>query len=331
MQALNGLTQGLKTILSSVDDEIQRTTREICLRADRPLIISAFNKDWFWDKQGFVREDFNSNVYIVSKSELEECVKILTEYSIHSYKDKINMGFITINGGHRAGIVGSCISSDDKVIAITNISSINLRIARQIKGVAASVIKTEFKDGLCSMLIVGSPASGKTTMLRDITYSLSQGVGSKHIKLALIDERGEIAAVKDGIPQNDVGIFTDVLDGYSKGIGMMIAIRSMSPKAIVIDEIGSEEDANSIRQSINAGVKIIATAHAGSLDELMRKKHIMRLIQECAFDKIIILGSADKPCTVVQVINTNEIKRFTNICLDAEAGMRDGGELCQYK
>ncbi len=303
IEALSGLTVKLETFLSAIPDEVQCRVREVCLRADKPLVVSTFDGERFVDRSGKLKKDLASDLYIVKKSELDECVKRLTEYSVHSYKDKINMGFITINGGHRAGVVGSCVMANEKIISITDISSINLRIARQIKGVSRELVSTLYKDKVFSTLIIGSPASGKTTLLRDVAYSLSNGLLGYYVKISIIDERGEIAAVKDGIPQNDVGVLSDVLDGYKKGEGMTIAIRSMSPKVIVIDEIGSIEDAISIRQSLNAGVEVIATAHAGSFDELLRKHHIVDLINEGAFQNIVLLEGSDKPCVVKEIFN----------------------------
>ncbi|WMJ23020.1 stage III sporulation protein AA [Paludicola sp. MB14-C6] len=303
IQALLGLPKNIASLLRMIPNNVQQTVREICLRINKPLVLATFEGDQFLTKSGQLSCNFQSNIYIVSKQEMEECLHILTEYSVHSYIDKINMGFITIEGGHRAGIVGSCVLSGDKIISISDISSINLRIARQVKGVAKSLVQSLYSNRLYSTLIVGAPASGKTTLLRDCTRLLSDGILGFYIKISVIDERGEIAAVKSGVPQNDVGIMTDVLDGYKKGEGMTIAIRSMSPKAIILDEIGSYDDAYSIRQGLNAGVVIIATTHASSMEELRRKKYIYELVNEGAFERIILLHGSDKPCVVKEIIN----------------------------
>ena len=160
---------------------------------------------------------------------------------------------------------------------------------------------------MCSTLIAGAPASGKTTLLKDIARCLGSGLTGSFVKLSLIDERGEIAAVYRGAPQNDVGITTDVFDGYQKGEGMLIAIRSMSPRALILDEIAGEEDAASVRQGLNAGAAVIATVHAASLDELYRKTHVRTLIAEGAFQKIVILRGADAPCEVAQIAEPKEL------------------------
>lgn len=303
IQAVNSLPDNLKKLLLCIDEKEQQNIREISIRVEKPLVISTFSCELFIDKKGNLKKNISNDLYIISKKEVLECIKVLTEYSIHSYQDKINSGYITIEGGHRVGVVGSCVISNNEIISVTDISSINLRIARQIKGVSDNLVLPLYKEKVFSTLIAGSPASGKTTLLRDISLSLSNGKVGYFTKISLIDERGELAAVKDGVAQNDVGVLTDVLDGYHKGIGMTIAIRSMSPKVIIIDEIGGDSDALSIRQSLNAGVKVIATVHASSMEDILRKKHIVELLDEGAFEKIIILDGADKPGMVKEIIH----------------------------
>lgn len=310
IEALGGLPIAIKQLLKNIPENMQKKVTEICLRADKPLIISTFDGAFFITKSGEPIRSMGSSVRVITKLELDECVHILTEYSIHSFKDNINMGFITINGGHRAGIVGSCVLSDGKIIAITDFSSINLRIARQVRGVADDLVRSLYSEGVCGTLIVGCPSSGKTTLLRDISYQLASGVGIRLTKLSMVDERGELASMKSGIPQNDVGICCDVLDGYKKGEGMTIAIRTMSPKAIILDEIGTFEDAESIKQGINAGVCVIATTHANTLEELSRKKHIYSLIEEGAFEYIVLLSGADKPCQIKSITKSSEVQRI---------------------
>lgn len=305
MEAIKALPINLQQLLSNVSEATQKRVREICIRAERPLVISTFDGERFISNNGTLQINFYDNLYVVTKKEMIECIKVLTEYSLHSYQDKINMGYITIQGGHRAGIVGSCVLENNEIVSVTDISSINLRIARQVKGVSDHLVKNIYKDQVYSTLIAGAPASGKTTMLRDIACSLANGKTGFFTKISMIDERGELAAVKNGVAQNDVGVLTDVLDGYQKGVGMMIAIRSMSPKVIVLDEIGGYSDTVAIRQSLNAGVKVIATVHAGSMEELLRKKHILALMNEGAFEKIVFLDGSDKPCTVREIIHTS--------------------------
>lgn len=307
LEAISFLAPSLKERLTAVPHEIQIAAREVCLRAEKPLALSCFTGTHFMGKTGGLFRWIPDNPYIVSKADLDESVRTLTEYSLHTFRREINAGFLTVKGGHRAGVSGSAVCGSSQVISVTDISSVNLRIAREIKGAALSLAQKIFRNSVHSTLIAGTPSSGKTTLLKDLTRLISSGSLGYFKKVSLIDERGELAAVYRGVPQNDVGALTDVFDGYRKGEGMMIAIRSMSPEVIVLDEIAGEEDARSIRQSLNAGAAVIATVHAASLDELYRKEHIRSLITEGAFRHIVLLEGAAAPCQVAKIATPKEL------------------------
>lgn len=307
LEATSFLAPALKERLSAAPHEIQTEAREVCLRAEKPLAVSCFTGTHFMGRNGGFFRRLPDNPYIVTKAELDECVRTLTEYSLHTFRREINAGFLTVKGGHRAGVAGSAVCGSSQVLSVTDISSINLRIAREVKGAAVSLAQSLFRDSVRSTLIAGAPASGKTTLLKDLTRLISSGSLGYFKKISLIDERGELAAVYRGVPQNDVGVLTDVFDGYRKGEGMMIAIRSMSPEVIVLDEIAGEQDALSIRQSLNAGAAVIATVHAASLDELYRKEHIRSLITEGAFRHIVLLEGASAPCKIAKIATPKEL------------------------
>lgn len=301
-EAAGYLPSQLKNLLRRLPEQLQGSVREICLRAERPLVVSTFGGEYFADSAGGFHRLLPASPLIVSRDELSECVRILTEYSLHSYVQEINAGFITVRGGHRAGVSGSCVTDGERIVSVGNLSSVNLRVARQVKGCAVSLVRELYRERVGSTLIVGPPASGKTTLLRDMARCLANGEPGYYTRLSLIDERGELAAVSRGVPQNDVGVLTDVFDGYRKGEGMAIAIRSMSPAALILDEIATEADADSIRQSLNAGVAVIVSTHAATLEELCRKRHIRSLLSEGAFANVVLLKSAAEPCRVERII-----------------------------
>lgn len=296
-QVANSLPIEIKKILENFPEILQSNVKEISIRTQKPITIVTFNGNFFPKIDGGFSKHLPISPYIMSSDILFECIKVLTEYSLHSYKNNINSGFFTIKGGHRVGVVGSCIYDEinpKKIISIKEISSLNIRIARQIRGVADNLVKEIFAKNISSTLIVGAPATGKTTLLRDISYCLSNTnnrILPYSSKVALIDERGELASVYQGIPQNDVGILTDVYDGYNKFDGMNFAIKTISPDVILIDEISSQSDIESIKYSLNSGVAIIATTHAKNERELLSKKHLKRLIAEGGFKNIIYLNS----------------------------------------
>lgn len=216
----------------------------------------------------------------LTKQDIEDCFGELCRYSVHSFRREIAEGYITLPEGHRAGFCGTAVMRDGDIETLRDISSINLRLAKEIKGCADELYHAVFEKSLRSLLIVGAPLSGKTTVLRDLTRLL----GERH-KVALIDSRNELAACHGGTPQLDVGLNTDVLSGYPKSEGMEIALRTLSPEIIICDEIGN--DISAIEQCIHCGVKLIATAHASSVEELSKRRDTAGLIG--SFDCIAVL------------------------------------------
>lgn len=306
-EAISRLPGRLFERLGVLPESAQSVAREVCIRSDKPLCVTGVNGGaWFLSRDGKFETKPCDYPYITTANEVFECVKTLTQYSLHSYKASINQGFITIKGGHRVGVCGSCVYEGGSISAINDISSINLRIARQVRGVATQLVKELYSDGLPSVLIAGPPSSGKTTLLRDMARCLSGGVHTPPVRLSLIDERGELAAIYQGMVQNDVGIMTDVFDGYKKPDGMVQAIRSMSPKIIMLDEISGDDDIFGIMRCLNAGVSVIATVHAGSRDELKQKKEIISLVKGGGFSRLVILGSAESPCEVKEILSAKD-------------------------
>ena len=255
-------------------DEIQ----EIRLRVNKPLSVMCSFKTSYITSNGNLTCN-PTNTVTVSEQELNQCFEAVCQYSVHSFKREISEGFVTLKGGHRVGLCGTTVIHDNTIEHIKNISSLNFRISHQIKGCAEKLYKEVFSNGLCNILITGAPMSGKTTLLRDLTRILGN-----NYKTSVIDERGEIAAAWNGIPQNDVGINTDVFDGYPKFEGISTAIRVMSPQIIVCDEIGGEKDMKVVKHASYCGVYVVATIHASDMSELTERTGTD------VFDKIVFLS-----------------------------------------
>ncbi|NLV37139.1 MAG: stage III sporulation protein AA, partial [Clostridiaceae bacterium] len=167
-------------------------------------------------------------------------------------------------------------------------------------------------------LIISPPQCGKTTILRDIARLLGNGLpdmGFRGVKVGIVDERSEIAACQKGIASNDVGLRTDVLDGCPKRIGMPMIIRAMSPKVIITDEIGNEGDREAIHSVLNAGVRIVATAHGYNVSEMKSRREVIKLIEDKVFERYIVLGNANGPGTLVEVIDGENMESIYQMLL----------------
>ena len=258
---------------------------EIRIRNSKPIILKLNNSEKIIN-------------YIVQTEDVLNILQSICENSIYSYQNQICEGFITIKGGHRIGITGSAVIENNQVKNLNYISNLNFRIARQIIGCSNNIIKeiiNKEENTIYNTLIVSPPGAGKTTLLRDIIRNLSNGteeITGKNI--GVVDERGEIAAMYKGIPQNDLGIRTDIIENIKKSIGMKMLIRSMAPEIIVADEIGSKEDVQEINYAVCSGIKGIFTAHGNSLEDLKLNPAIAELIEKNIFDRLLFLDKNNK-------------------------------------
>lgn len=234
---------------------------------------------------------------IARREDIEATFQRICDYSVYARKREIVNGFVTLRGGHRAGICGTAVADSSDIVNVRDITSINLRIAREQIGCANGIFqKIRYDSG--GVLLCGAPCSGKTTVLRDLARLFSTADGAC---VSLIDERGELAAVTSGVPQNNVGM-CDVFDGYPKAQAMEQALRSMSPNIIICDEIGSEQDVRAVRQCVNSGVRIIATAHARSKAELCSRPALKRILSTGAFSTYIFLRDREHAGEVSEVL-----------------------------
>ena len=268
------------TIISNnkIKDELQ----EIRIRIDRPLILKLRDKELIVE-------------YKITQNEILQIVERLCENSIYAYKKQLCEGYITIRGGHRVGITGTVVVENGEIINMKYITSLNFRIAREVLNcsnrIIGQVIDTK-NQNIFNTLIVSPPGKGKTTILRDLIRNLSNGINRINFKgktCGVVDERGEIAAMYRGIPQNDVGIRTDIIDNVSKAKGIKILIRTMAPEIIACDEIGGNEDIQAIEEAMLSGVKGIFTMHGKTIEDVHSNPYIKKLIDKKIIEKIIFI------------------------------------------
>ena len=298
-------SRNIREILKQVTVDFEQV-QEIRLRVSAPLLMVYKNEEYYVSQTGTLNRD-GQDAYMVKKKELEDTLEYMSSYSLYAFEEEIKQGFITIQGGHRIGIAGKTILDESGIRTMKYISFINVRLSHQIKGCSLPVLPYLYKEEaeIFHTLIISPPRCGKTTLLRDLIRQLSNGwEGHKGMTVGVVDERSEIGACCQGMPQNDLGIRTDILDCCPKAKGMMMLIRTMSPRIIAVDEIGSREDLEAIEYVMSCGCKLIATVHGSSIDDIKQKPVLRKLVEERIFERYIVLNNAGRIGNIDQIYDS---------------------------
>lgn len=278
--------------------------QEIRLRTGRPLAIVERGREVFLTGDGARTREAGA-AWRVTAQELRETMEFVGEYSLYAYEDELRQGYLTIRGGHRVGVAGRTVLDGDKVKSVRYISCVNVRLSHEVPGCADPVLPYLWGDeGLLHTLIISPPRCGKTTLLRDMVRQISDGSRARRgYTVGVVDERSEICGCFMGIPENDVGIRTDVMDACPKAEGMMMLVRSMAPEVIAVDEIGRYEDIDAIETVLYSGCRLIATVHGSSLSDIQAKPLFQRLAQEQVFERYVILGDSFRSGHIGEILD----------------------------
>ncbi|MGI5875394.1 MAG: stage III sporulation protein AA [Dethiobacteria bacterium] len=299
------LAPKVRAIIENIPPEVFEKTEEIRLRVRRPLAIYWKGGESFLNEKGLT--SIIKDSYLISRDDLERTLELISSHSLYAYEEELRQGYLTIPGGHRVGLAGRAVLEGGKVRVLRDISSLNFRIARQVKGAGEKVLPFLIERHLGRIrqsLIISPPQGGKTTLLRDLARLISNGVSIlNHCgqKVGIVDERSEIAACFRGVPQLDVGLRTDVLDACPKAQGIMMMLRSLSPQVIITDEIGREEDVKAIEEAVHAGVSIIASVHGSNLDEIFQRPILGSLLEKNYFERLVFLSNNRGPGTLEMI------------------------------
>ncbi|MCL2336320.1 MAG: stage III sporulation protein AA [Firmicutes bacterium] len=301
----------LEQLIAAQPNHILARLEEIRLRRDRPLLLRAGGQDFFLHPDGQA-DDLPDNPYLISGEDLERVIQNISGSSFYALEEELRNGYITLPGGHRVGLTGRAVLEDGRVKTLKYLSGLNIRVSREVKGAAAALLPRlldQVAGNIHHTVLFSPPCCGKTTLLRDLARLASNGAPQLNYPgrtVGLVDERSEIAGCYRGVPQMDVGVRTDVLDGCPKAQGMMMLLRSMSPEIIVTDEIGKMEDVSALEEVFNAGVRIIVTIHASSLRELNNRPALKYLLQLNTIQRFVQLGRSQGAGTVEKIIYGHE-------------------------
>lgn len=270
---------------------------EIRLRVDKPIVVFVKGQAYFLGNNGLVTAE--ENAIIASKQMVEDIIFRASEFSIYSINEELKRGYIVLKGGERLGICGTLVCEKGDIKTLNNFTSINIRIPHEIKNCSLDAFSFLVdSEGMKNTLIISPPGAGKTTFIRDFVNQLS--IRNLSYNVLIIDERGEIAGDNNEL---STGKFADVLSFSDKHNGFMQGIRAMNPHIIVTDEIGGEEDIKAVKYAGNCGVKILATIHAGNLEELKAKDGWNDL--KSTFERYVVLSKRNGPGTIEGVYNEN--------------------------
>ncbi len=266
---------------------------EIRIYANQPVMICKGNQDFFLGAGGALNAS-PRQALVATPEEITALFQSACQQSVYAYEHETKQGFLTLAGGYRLGLAGKVTVQEGKVMALTHCTGVCIRIMREVLGCADGILGfVSPAQQVLSTLIISPPIMGKTTLLRDLTRQISDGLlGLGGHRVCLIDERAELAGCVAGVPQLDVGLRTFVLDGCPKAVGMMMALRSLSPQVLVTDELGGEQDARAVMEAAFAGVKVLATVHGKDEHDLMQRQGMRYLLQERVFERYVVLGHA---------------------------------------
>lgn len=289
------LPKYIQDIITSFGHSVLANITEIRIRRNKPLIIYIKNKLCFISIDGKLVSNYSQNCISIDDEQFENITDRLCNNSYHTNMNSMIDGYITTKSGCRIGISSTAVYKKGEIASVKDITSINIRISHEIVNCARPLLNAIYIEQTPSIIVAGTGASGKTTLLRDMARLLSSGYNSTYKKIAVVDERNEISS------NFDVGINTDVLVGYQKAKGIENAIRTLSPDIIICDEIGNKEELDAIKFGFSSGVKFIVSVHMGDESQIADNRIIQGLIDSNEFNYIVLLKNYTDDFEIIDI------------------------------
>ena len=260
---------------------------EVRLRIGSPVVLNVKGINVCLKKN-------DGSFAIACREDIERVVSVASKHSLYTVENQIRQAFITAEKGYRIGISGEIVSEVyGNLKSIKNIYSVNIRVPHVVLNCSASVYKfLKGVDGVKSTLVISPPGAGKTTFLRDLCYQMSKEPRPQNI--LVIDERYEIAGVKNGVPTINVVAFCDIISGSTKEFGFEAGIRSLAPDCIITDEISGDRDIECVLSALKSGVRVIASAHSDSFEKITSNPNFQKLIEYRAFERYVVLSKLER-------------------------------------
>lgn len=292
-EAVQYIVPRLREALLRMPQQVQQTVLEVRLRADAPVVLTCMDGAYFLLPDGRTCCLYRTDAMTATRQEVQNTFLSLCGYSVHSVQREICEGFLTLCGGHRAGICGTAVTDDRGAVqSLADVTSINLRVARQIPGAAKALWDALFRQGLCSVIVAGPPVSGKTTVLHDLAVRLSEAL----YRVSVVDSRRELYPLP----------LCDVLSGYGKAQGILCALRSLSPQMLICDEVADEEEIRALQNGFAAGAECVVSVHARDETDLPYRKPLQALLRTGQFSHVVLL-QASPPCRIRRIFEAKEL------------------------
>ena len=298
---LSYLSSNLAGRLLPINRDFFEEITGLRIRANKPFLVYSLNNEYVIGEGKLLKDP--DHAYRPTTLDIAETVERISQYSLYALEEELRMGYITLPGGHRVGIVGKAVVDGGLLRTIRPISGLNIRISRAVKGCGDSILPKILDTSVYRKLphntmIISPPGCGKTTLLRDIIRQLSDVTG---LTIGVVDERSEIGGSYKGVAQNDVGIRTDLLDGCPKAEGMILLLRAMAPDVIAVDELGGEKDVLAVENVSNAGVRLLCTVHGYDVEDIRQKPTLRTLLDKEIFKRFVVLKAPGREGEVYDI------------------------------